>query len=47
MPDHLFTQVTQFIKTTQKNLNQNQNINYHQQVYFLMGIRISREVQAS
>ena len=38
MPDHLLTQVTQFIKSNQKNFNQNQNINYHQQIYLLVGI---------
>ncbi len=47
MPDHIITQVTQFIKSTQKVLNQNQNINYHQQIYLLMRIMILCEVRTS
>ena len=43
-PDNLFIQVTQFIKSNQTFFNQNQNINYHQQIYLLVGVMNMWEV---
>ena len=43
-PDNLFIQVTQFIKSNQTFFNQNQNINYHQQIFLLVGIMNMWEV---
>ncbi len=45
--DHLFMQVTQLLNELSKKSNQTQNINSHQQIYWLVGIMISCEVQTS